>query len=619
MSIEVQIQQLLAQGSYPAARPLLERAARTYSNPQLLLAYARVLNILGEREPAAYQASRALAAALNSPHESQLRVIVGELVQECGKPKEAVRIFRDGASRFPALSTLRAGLINALRANNQSGEAGDEALRSLPDFPNDLLLHLIGAGALGDSLRQAQARGALFRALSLAPADPRALIPAATMLHYCDGVDPAQLTEIHRRAGLALANSVGPQWQPANWDFSPDRRLKVALVSSDFRDHAVARFLEPWLTYRDRAQFEYIGVTLRGPDDAMTAKLRPLCDHWIDATNKPDDQIASLVRASQADIAIDLAGLHVTARPALFARRLAPIQVTYLAYAGTTGIPAMDFRIVDAITDPPGAEVLSTEQLIRMQEPPPRGRGWGVGCERGNERDICSAAQAAASPCFLCFSPDPRAPEPASNAKQNSLTFCSFNAQQKITDSTFDLWSSALRAVPHARLLLKSRSLTGPRTREILNAAFAARGIEPSRIEVAPHAPDYASHLETYNRADIALDTHPYCGTTTTCEALHMGLPVLTLTGNSHASRVGASLLTAAGRSDCIANSPGEFAAISADLASKITTRDGVARTQAKQAQRAQFIASPVCNGPAFARRMDAALRTIWQSRTSSQ
>lgn len=589
MSIEAQIQQLLAQGNYAAARPLLERIARTSTDPQLLLAYARVLRILGENEPAAYQASRALTAALNSPHEPQLRVIVGEFVQECGKPKEAIRVFRDGASRFPALSTLRAGLINALRANNQSGEAGDEAFRSLADFPNDLLLHLIGAGALGDSLRQTQARSALFRALSLAPADPRALIPAATMLHYCDGIDPAQLTEIHRRAGQALANSVGPQWQPPNWDFSPDRRLKVALVSSDFRDHAVARFLEPWLAHRDRTQFEYIGVTLRGPDDAMTAKLRPLFDHWIDATNKPDDQIASLIRAAQADIAIDLAGLHVTARPALFARRLAPMQVTYLAYAGTTGIPAMDFRIVDAMTDPAGTDHLATEKLERLPG------------------------------CFLCFSPNPRAPDPVSNAKEGALTFCSFNAQQKITDSTFDLWSSVLRAVPHATLLLKSRTLTDPRTREILNAAFATRGIEPSRIEVAAHAPDYASHLETYNRADIALDTHPYCGTTTTCEALHMGIPVITLAGSSHASRVGASILTAAGCTDFIANSSEEFASIAAGHAAHVTTLDSGARGQEKQRLRAKVLASAVCNGPAFANRMDAALRAIWQSSTKNQ
>ncbi len=588
MSLQDQIHQHLSRGELSAARPLLERASRTSSDPQLLLAYARVLYTLGENEPAAYQASRAITSALNTPQEPQLRIVAGELIQDCGKPKDAIRIFREGASRFPMLSTLRAGLINALRANSQSGDAGDEALRALADFPNDLLLHLIGAGALGDSLRPSQARAALLRALSLAPADPRALIPAATMLHYCDGIEPAQLTEIHRRAGQALANSVGPQWQPQNWDFTLDRKLKVTLVSSDFRDHAVARFLLPWLTHRDRVNFEYTAVSLRGPDDAMTAKLKPLFDHWFDATNKPDDQIAAQIRSTNPDIAIDLAGLHVTARPALFARRLAPMQVTYLAYAGTTGIHAMDFRIVDAITDPAGTDHLATEKLERLPG------------------------------CFLCFSPDPRAPEPLSNANEGSLTFCSFNAQQKITDSTFDLWSSVLRAVPHATLLLKSRTLTDPRTREILNTAFATRGIEPLRIEVAAHAPDYASHLETYNRADIALDTHPYCGTTTTCEALHMGLPVITLAGNAHASRVGASLLSAAGLPDRIAQSPHDFAAIAANHAADITPRDAAARTEAKQSLRAKFIASSLCNGPDFAKKMDAALRTIWKSHTQA-
>ncbi|MBL8888127.1 MAG: hypothetical protein JNK16_15835 [Phycisphaerales bacterium] len=609
-----QIQSHLSRGELALARPLLERLARTSNDPQLLLTFARVLHALLQHEPAAYQAQRALTAAIGTPQEPQLRIVAGELIQDCGKPKDAIRIFREGTSRFPTLSTLRAGLINALRANSQSGEAGDEALRSLADFPNDLLLHLIGAGALGDSLRQSHARDALVRALSLAPADPRALIPAATMLHYCDGFDPAQLTEIHRRAGQALANSVGPQWQPQNWDLTPDRRLRIALISSDFRDHAVARFLEPWLTHRDRVNFEYTAVFLRGPDDAMTARLKPLFDHWIDATNKPDDQIAAQIHAAQPDIAIDLAGLHVTARPALFAKRLAPLQVTYLAYAGTTGIPAMDFRIVDAITDPPNSDNLATEQLVRMQEPPPFGRGLGVGSPERNAEIGAANSVGAPHSCFLCFSPDPRAPEPTSIAKENSLTFCSFNAQQKITDTTLDLWSNALRAVQHATLLLKSQTLTDPRTREILHAAFAARNIDPSRIELAPHAPDYKSHLAEYNRADIALDTHPYCGTTTTCEALHMGLPVITLAGNSHASRVGASLLTAAGLPDCIAKSAHDFAIIAASHASAITPCDATARARAKQSLRAKFISSKLCNGPDFANRMDAALRTIWQS-----
>ncbi|MGH7244869.1 MAG: hypothetical protein ACREJD_15755 [Phycisphaerales bacterium] len=614
-----QIQLHLSRGEFALARPLLERAARTSNDPQLLLTFARVLHALNEKQPAAYQAARALAAALNSPQEPQLRIITGELIQDCGNPKDALRIFREGSTRFPTLSTIRAGLINALRANNQSGEAGDEALRALAEFPNDLLLHLIGAGALGDSLRQSQARTALLRALSLAPNDPRALIPAATMLHYCDGVDPAQLADIHRRAGQALANSVGPQWQPSNWDFNPDHRLRIALISCDFRDHAVARFLELWLTHRDRANFEYLGVTLRGPDDAVTGKLKSLFDHWLDATNRTDDQIATLIRDAKPDIAIDLSGLHVTARPALFAKRIAPIQVTYLGYAGTTGIPTMDFRIVDSITDPPGAESLSIERLIRLNadsrnpEPPPRGRGLGVGesaCQ--NQNDSTNSTVAC---CFLCFSPDTRSPEIASTAPAGTLTFCSFSAQQKITDTTLDLWAATLRTVPHAKLLLKSRTLTDPRTKEILHAAFAARSIDPTRIELVPHSPDYQTHLAQYNRADIALDTHPYCGTTTTCEALSMGLPVVTLAGNAHASRVGASLLAAAGLANNIGRGLDDCAAIVARVAAEITPRDAAARTNAKQALRAQLLASTLCNGSAFASHMDAALRAMWRSR----
>lgn len=583
MSFVAQIQQHLARGELALARPLLERAARGSNDPQLLLTLANVLRALGEKEPAAYQASRALTSALRTSAEPQVRIVAAELIQECGKPGEAARHFREGIARFPKAPNFRSGLINALRAAGKSGEAGDEAISAFELFPNDLLLLLVGAGALGESLRQSEARDALVRAIHLAPSDHRVLIPAATMLHYCDGVEPKVLTDIHRRAGAALAQSVGA----VNWQV-PDRAKssvpRIALVSCDFRDHAVARFLEPWLANRERSGSVLIGVSLLGPADTTTARLKGLCDEWIDAAGKSDEEITRLVRAARPEIAIDLSGLHVTSRPGVFARRIAAVQMTYLGYAGTTGIPAMDCRIVDSITDPLGAETLSTEKLIRLDG------------------------------CFVCFSPDARTPEIVSTANPGEVTFCSFNAQQKITDSTLDVWSEVLRAVPSAKLLLKSRTLADARTHEVLNAAFAARGIDASRIEVDAHSPDYRAHLETYNRAEIALDTYPYCGTTTTCEALSMGLPVVTLCGNSHASRVGASLLTAADRADCIAGSIEQFAAIAERLARDVGTLDATRRANSKRSARDTFVASALCNGTQFARRMDAAFRDAWHA-----
>lgn len=580
MSFVAQIQQHLARGELALARPLLERAARGSNDPQLLLTLANVLRALGEKEAAAYQASRALTSALRTSAEPQVRIVAAELIQECGKPGEAARHFREGIARFPQAPNFRSGLINALRAAGKSGEAGDEAVSALKIFPNDLLLLLVGAGALGESLRQSAAREALLHAIQLAPSDHRVLIPAATMLHYCDGVEPKVLSDIHRRAGAALAQSVGAM----NWQ-APDRVaggvLRIALVSCDFRDHAVARFLEPWLANRERSGSVLIGVSLLGPVDTTTARLKGLCDEWIDAAGKSDEEITRLVRAARPEIAIDLSGLHVTSRPGVFARRIAPIQMTYLGYAGTTGIPAMDCRIIDGITDPPGAETLSTEKLIRLDG------------------------------CFVCFSPDARTPEIGSTASPGEVTFCSFNSQQKITDSTLDVWSEVLRAVPNARFLLKSRTLADARTHEVLNAAFAARGIDASRIEVAAHSPDYRAHLETYNRADIALDTLPYNGTTTTCEAMSMGLPVVTLAGKSHASRVGASLLTAAGLPHCVASSPQEFLAISVKVAAEFAPQAGEQRTHSKRVFREKILASTLCNGPEFAARMDSTLASL--------
>ncbi|MFO0859899.1 MAG: hypothetical protein U0570_05020 [Phycisphaerales bacterium] len=579
MSFSAQIQDLLARRQFAAARPLLERAARGSSDAQVIFTLARVLLALGEREPAAYQAQRAIASASGKPFESQLRVAAGELLQECGKAGEAEKLFRETAARYPQLPTVRAAWINALRAAGRSGEAGDVALAALEQFPGDVLLHLIGAGALGESLRQSKARDSLLRAVEMGPPDHRVLIPAATMLHYCDGVDPELLTRIHRRAGESLARAAGPAWKPpARTGSGP---LRVALVSCDFRDHAVARFLEPWLTGRTRGEMQVIGVSLLGPADATTERLRGACEEWIDASGKADDEIVRLVREAQADIAMDLSGLHVTARPMVFAKRVAPVQISYLGYAGTTGLPTMDYRLVDAVTDPPGAERLSSEKLLRLDG------------------------------CFLCFGPDARTPEVTSSAERGAITFCSFNAQQKITETTLDLWAGALKAAPHAKLLLKGRSLSDARTRAILDASFSSRGIEPARVEVLAHAPDYASHLEQYNRADIALDTSPYCGTTTTCEALAMGVPVVTLAGSSHAARVGASLLRAAGLGECVASEAAGFAGVVKAQTDQLGTVS--ARAEHKRAISRRFRASALCDAEAYADRLHRVLRTVGQ------
>ena len=597
MSALDQARQLLARGQWAEARPLLERAVRAAPrDADAAFLLARTLQMLNEREPAAYQAQRCVELR---PTDPNARIAAAELLQAVGKPAEAERLFRSGIVKFPAIASMHSGLINALRAQGRVGEAGDAALAATATFERDPLLAIIGAGALGESLRTREAAALVRRAVSLAPKDHRILRAAATMLLYVDDTTNEQLASVHVALGqtFAAAHPALPL-EPTPRD--PSRPLRVGLVSPDWRDHAVARFLESWVGKHDRNRIAIVGVPTLGPADETTARLRAVCDDWIDASALADDAAVVAIRAARLDIAIDLGGWHVTARPSLFARRLAPLQLNWLGYAHALGLPTIDARLVDATTDPGSLP------------PAPIRR-------HGNAPSNAAALEStvALDSCFLCFSPAPRTPEVApatSDPTGPAIRFTSFNSQQKITPTTLDLWCRVLSDVPQSRLVLKARALTDPGTRRVLEAQARSRGIDPIRIEVLPHAGGYREHLANYNSCDIALDTTPYAGTTTTCEAMLMGLPVITLAGSRHAARVGASLLSAAGQRENVAEDADAFVSRARLVAAAIAPLGPSARVAAKQARRDAFVASSLCDAAGFANRLTDALVTLASS-----
>jgi predicted O-linked N-acetylglucosamine transferase (SPINDLY family) len=314
-----------------------------------------------------------------------------------------------------------------------------------------------------------------------------------------------------------------------------------------------------------------------GRPDAVTARLRDHAEHWHDIAGLDDDAACRLIRGHGLDVLVDLAGHTQGNRLGIFARRAAPVQMTALGYPGTTGLTQIDFRLVDAVTDPAGAEAFATEKLLRL-------------------------------PRLHCYRPDETAPVvgalPASAA--GHVTFGSFNKLGKVSEAAVLLWSAVLKAVPGARLFLKSKALAEEATRRLTAERFAAHGIAPERLTLFGWVPEDEGHLATYGRIDIALDTYPYSGTTTTCEALWMGVPVLTLAGATHASRVSASLLTAVGLTDWITGTAEEFvakaAAIGADVTALATLRAGL---------RAQIATSPLCDGAGYAAAVEAAYRAV--------
>lgn len=292
--------------------------------------------------------------------------------------------------------------------------------------------------------------------------------------------------------------------------------LRLGYISPDFRRHSVGYFIEPVLKNHDKRLFEVICYSDVLAPDMLTQKLSSYACKWHDISRLHDSDVYELVKSDRLDALIDLAGHSGFNRLPVLALKPAPKLVTWIGYANTTGLSTVDYRIVDSFTDPEGlTDSYNSEKLLRMPH------------------------------CFLCFSDAQSFPEiTALPMLQNGfVTFGSFNNLAKINDFTVGLWAGLLQAVKGSRLILKSKAFNDAGVMEFTLARFYRHGIEQSRIALYGHLANYEEHLRLYNSIDIALDTYPYSGTTTTFEALLMGVPVLTLAGTTHASRVSLSIL----------------------------------------------------------------------------
>ena len=396
-------------------------------------------------------------------------------------------------------------------------------------------------------------------------------------LHYGSGIEGGAIQSAAQRFAH-LYKAVSPSF--ANFP-DPGRRLRIGYVSGDFGRHSVSYFLAPVLANHDRDAFELFCYSTRPRDDDMTARLRASADHWRTLAGLTDDLAAALVRSDQIDILIDLSGHTAHNRLTVFAQKPAPVQVSWLGFPGTTGLAAMDYRVVDAITDPEGRTAdWTSESLIRL----PHG--------------------------FLCFDPPREAPDVASPpCLDGLLTFGSFNNPAKLSLATLNAWADLMRRLPESRLLLKGLPFGDEAARALLLERLESRGVTADRITLLAWAPDRGGHLGLYGKIDVALDPFPYNGTTTTCEALWMGVPVVTLEGTRHSGRVGASLLTRLGLQELIAADTESYIRIAADLAA-----DRERLSKLRQSLRPRMSASPLCDGPAFTRDLEAAFRSMWRN-----
>jgi len=461
--------------------------------------------------------------------------------------------------------------------------AQDRALQLAPHQAN---LHYGRALALQQSGRIDEAILAYDAALARDPAHLNARSYRLMALNYPGKFSPGELFAEHRAFGALFPEP--PPVAPSHDDHQPDRKLRVAFLSPDFRTHSVAYFIEPLLRELDRERFEVLLYHDHFTVDEITTRLQAHASVWRNFFGQSHDAVEPVIRADAPDILVDLAGHTGQNRLPLFARRLAPVQVTYLGYPNTTGLSAMDFRFTDTVADPAGeADAWHSEQLVRFSS-----TAWAY------QPPASGPAVAPVPPCVA----------------NGHVTFGSFNNFSKASDATLAAWGRLLRAVPHSRLHLKTMGLGEPAVAAFARERLRRFGVDENRVELLDRTVDVASHLALYHGVDIALDTFPYHGTTTTCEALWMGVPVVTLAGDRHAARVGASLLRAVGRSEWIASDWDGYVSIAAGLARNPSALGAVRAGLREEMQR-----SPLLDHRGQAERFGAALRECWQERVCRQ
>jgi predicted O-linked N-acetylglucosamine transferase (SPINDLY family) len=510
---------------------------------------------------------------------------LGVAYRELGDSEGAYHSFTNGLSHDPANASLWLSL-GSLYTGEYSFDRAIECYRRLmrlnPEDPAEVLNRLATLycyiGKIGESV------AAFHQAVACAPIfeQKRAYdMNRLFTIHYSPDLTPEQIADSHRVWGQTyFPNPVQVHFQNVP---EPRRRLRIGYVSPDLRMNAVLFFIQPVLASHDPAQVEifcYANVT---KTDHATEQLR---NHhqvvWRDIVTLDDATACQLIRDDRIDILVDLTGHGGDNRLPLFGLRPAPLQVTWIGYPDTTGLPGMDYRITDAIADPPGlTEHLHTEQLLRLPG------------------------------CFLCYRPGAEFPDVTGLPllKNDYITFGTMNNFSKINDRMVDVWCEILRHVPESRLMIRYRGKEWHRINDELSARFVHNGIAAHRLVLLGHASSVVAQLQAYHEMDIALDTSPYNGTTTTFESLFMGVPVVTLVGRSHVARVGASILTALELGELVAESEHEYVTKAVALAHDHSGLDMMRTTL-----RTKLLQSPLTDSVTFTRQLEQCYREIWQN-----
>ena len=519
------------------------------------------------------------------PNKAQTHVNMGTALQALWKFEEAAATFSRAIEIKPDYAEAHYNLGNALKDLGHIDKAVPTYRDALGINP-DLYQAYNNLGAALQELGQLDGATASFlRALEIKPDYIDTLDNLLLSLNYSAGHSPAQFFEQARQYGRVVTAMAGARF--TNWQSSVHpERLRIGLVSGDFREHSVGHFLEGLLAHVDPSRIELIAYPTHHIEDKLTARIRPHFSAWQPLFGKNDEAAARLIHADKVHILLDVSGHTEHNRLPVFAWKPAPVQATWLGLPTTTGMAEIDYVLGDPHASPPEFDNHFSESVWRMPD------------------------------TYLCLT------APGSSVKVAALparstgfvTFGSFNNLTKMNDRVVAVWARVLDSVPNSRLLLKNKQLGIAVLRESTLRRFAACGIAPDRLILAGILASRDDHLAAYNKVDIALDTFPYPGVTTSAEALWMGVPVLSLRGDRFLSRTAESIARNVGLPDWIAADEDEYVAKAVAFSSDL---DHLAAQRANL--RGQVLASPLFDAPRFARNFENALWGMWQRYQTQQ
>ena len=508
---------------------------------------------------------------------------LGVLLRLMRRPLQAVEHLRAATRLEPRDAMAAANLAHALIDLGRIGEAERIARAILQREPENAEGHLMLGFALVYEGRVEEAVASFLEAHRLAPHSSLVISNTLFASLYSGGRNASDILALHRDLAARIAPAAPRRVQWRNTKDS-SRRLRIGYLSPDLRGHPVTTFFEPVLERHDGRAFEIHCYSTTNAPDAATERLRGRAAVWRDCHAFTDARLAAQIEEDAIDILVDLAGHTAQNRAPVLRCKPAPVQALYIGYPGTSGVPETDYLLADRHVCPPGAERLYSERIVRL------------------------------AGSFWCYRPTDAAPDPGAPpvARNGHVTFGSFNALQKMSQGTVQAWVQILKAVPDAHLVLKSLAFADEATRRAVQGRFAGAGIAPGRVEVLPPS-DNTAFLAEYGRVDVALDPFPYNGGTTTCDALWMGVPVVTLAGERFCARMGVSILENVGLPELVAQAVAHYVRTAVDLA-----RDPSRITALRSALRPRMAASSLCDGERVTRELEDAYRSMWRAWTAA-